>query len=349
MSMFLVGLAEKGLLPDGFIRHGIRRRLSRIRRDLWTGSPSDPGGRKDPFIRELKLGSMAIEQARANSQHYELPPEFFSAFLGRRRKYSCCYWPEGVKSLDGSEEAMLELTSLRAEIYPGQKVLDLGCGWGSFSLWAAERYPRSRFHALSNSSSQVEFIRGEVSRKGLDNVTAERADVTVYDTGERYDRVVSIEMFEHIRNWGGLLKKISSWLVPGGKCFLHFFCHREIPYFFRDREPSDWMGYYFFAGGMMPSYDLPLYFQEDLQVERSWKLKGIHYVRTLESWLSRLDSHQPEILPILNRVYGREYSAWKGRWRIFMMACSELFGTHHGEEWFVAHYLMGKKGEKGNS
>ncbi|MBN1333165.1 MAG: class I SAM-dependent methyltransferase [Synergistales bacterium] len=340
--MVLVGLAEKGLLPDGVIRYGIRKRLSRIRNDLWKGNPSGLRKRKASFVHEMGRNSMAIEQARVNAQHYELPQEFFSAFLGSRRKYSCCYWPEGMGTLDGAEEAMLELTSRRAEMYPGQKVLDLGCGWGSFSLWAAERYPRSRFHALSNSSSQVGFIRSEVSRKGLTNLTAERADVTDYDTADKYDRVISIEMFEHIRDWGGLLQKIARWLRPGGKCFLHFFCHRGVPYFFRDRDPSEWMGYYFFAGGMMPSYDLPLYFQEDLQVERSWAVEGTHYVRTLEAWLSRLDSGQTDILPILKKVYGRKYSAWKGRWRIFLMACSELFGTLHGEEWLVAHYLMGK-------
>ncbi|HPI97721.1 MAG TPA: cyclopropane-fatty-acyl-phospholipid synthase family protein [Synergistales bacterium] len=348
MKMFLVNLAEKGILPDEVIRYGIRKRLAGMRSDLGKCGPAGPRSQKDRFVRALEDGSMAIEQDRVNSQHYELPPEFFSTFLGSRRKYSCCYWPEDVVDLDASEEAMLELTALRAEIHPGQKILDLGCGWGSFSLWAAERYPGSRFHALSNSSSQVGFIRREASRKGLGNLTVELADVVDHDTEDRYDRVVSIEMMEHMRNWGRLLGKIASWLSPGGKCFLHFFCHREVPYFFMDRNPSDWMGYYFFAGGMMPSYDLPHYFQEDLQVERSWALPGNHYARTLESWLSRIDSRHEEILDILGKVYGKECHVWKQRWRIFLMACSELFGTLQGEEWLVAHYLMaGKERQRG--
>ncbi len=275
------------------------------------------------------------------------PPGFFEAFLGSRRKYSCCLWPEGVGSLDEAEEAMLELTASRAGIRQGQRILDLGCGWGSFSLWAAGKYPETKIHAISNSSVQIEHILKEASLKGLPNISAERANATAYKTPERYDRVVSVEMFEHIRDWGGLLSRISGWLKPEGKCFLHFFCHRNIPYLFRDRDPSDWMGYHFFAGGIMPSYDLPRYFQDDLRVERDWPVNGLHYVRTLESWLRKMDGNRDRIRQILKGTYSRDWRTWENRWRIFLMACSELFGTDGSGEWFIGHYLLGKaKGQK---
>jgi cyclopropane-fatty-acyl-phospholipid synthase len=337
-----VDLAEWGLLPDAVVRFGIRRRLAAIREGLRFASPSLLEEARTAFVDDLTKGPAAREQKRVNRQHYALPPSFFRTFLGPWRKYSCCHWPQDVTCLEEAEVAMLELTASRAQIAPGQRVLDLGCGWGSFSLWAAERYPTARFHALSNAGPQVEFIRARAGAMGLTNLTAERADVTCYDTRELYDRVVSVEMFEHIRNWGQLMGKVARWLEPDGKCFLHFFCHKNMPYLYADGDPSDWMGYHFFAGGMMPSFDLPRYFQEDLLVENSWPVNGVHYVRTLESWLRRMDGQREEIVPLLQKTYGPGWRQWQGRWRIFLMACSELFGIGRGNEWFVAHHLLKK-------
>ena len=341
--MIPLSLAERGFLPDGLVRYGIRERLSKVRKRLNTSQGPQLEQAKSAFVRNLGKSEIALEQERVNEQHYELPPEFFGVFLGSRRKYSCCYWPEGVNDLDTSEEAMLKLTAFRAEIENGQHILELGCGWGSFSLWAAENYPDCRIHALSNSRSQVDFINSLAVSKGLTNLTAERADVLRYDTDKDYDRVVSIEMFEHMRNWRDLFGKIAGWLRPGGKCFLHFFCHRKVPYLFEHGAPSDWMGYYFFAGGMMPSFDLPGYFEGDLSVKRSWPVKGIHYVKTLEAWLSRMDSGKGMLIPVLEKIYGHEGKIWQSRWRIFLMACSELFGTLDGTEWMVAHHLLQRK------
>ncbi len=335
-------LAESGVLPDALVRSGIRRRLMGILKDMEAkeGSLAESKAR---FAADLRQGPATIEQDRANRQHYELPPEFFESFLGYRRKYSCCYWHDGVGDLDAAEDAMLEMTASRAGIEPGQTILDLGCGWGSFSLWAAEKFPGIKIHALSNSSAQIDYILREASQRGFSNITAERADITCYSTEELYDRVVSVEMVEHIRDWGGLLARISGWLTPEGKCFLHFFCHRNTPYLYKDRDPSDWMGYYFFAGGMMPSYDLPRYYQEDLRVEKNWPVNGRHYVKTLEAWLKKMDGNRSRIRPILQETYGKDRRVWENRWRIFLMACSELFGTYGGGEWFVAHYLLSKK------
>ncbi len=336
-----VRLAERGLLPDSMIRFGIRRRLGSIRKELYSGDSPLPG-KKQAFIEKLNTGPVALKQSRVNAQHYELPPEFFRTFLGPRRKYSCCFWQGKKSTLEEAEETMLKLTAERADIKENQRILELGCGWGSFSLWAAETYPSCRFHALSNSAPQVALIRREADALGLTNLTVETADVTAFDTENRYDRVVSVEMFEHIRNWGNLIGNISQWLKPEGKCFLHFFCHREIPYLYTDENPLNWMGYYFFAGGMMPCFDLPRHFSKDLSVEASWKVNGLHYVRTLEAWLYRMDRHKADIENILKATYGQEWSEWGNRWRIFLMACSELFGTNQGEEWFVAHYLLRK-------
>lgn len=340
--MIGVALAERGLVPEALVRFGIRRRLRNLLNGLYGNGLSDNVGAAR-FALELAFGPAALRQDRVNRQHYELPPEFFAAFLGKWRKYSCCYWPRDVVNLDEAEEAMLELTAARAGIKPGQSVMDLGCGWGSFSLWAAERFPDIMVHALSNSTAQIEHIRREAFLRDLANLTAETADVACYETEKRFDRVVSIEMVEHIRNWRDLLRRVSTWLNPGGKCFLHFFCHKERPYLFLDEDPADWMGYHFFAGGMMPSFDLPLHFQEALEVEKSWEVGGGHYVRTLEAWLARMKRNREDIRPLLEEIYGPRWRVWENRWRIFLMACSELFATSGGAEWFVAHYLL-KKG-----
>jgi len=340
--MNTVRIAENGLVPDFLVRKEIRKRLQNILREIPGESSEVFNIRKEEFISFLGQNPVALKQSKPNDQHYEIPGEFFQTFLGPHMKYSCCYWLKDTKNIEDAENNMLELVASRAEIQNGQKILDLGCGWGAFSLWAAEKYPLSKVHALSNSNSQVSFINEMAKIKGLKNIHAEKADVTVFDSSEKYDRIVSVEMFEHMRNWQLLLQKIAGWLKSDGKCFLHFFCHRNWPYFFEDSSPSEWMGYYFFTGGMMPSFDLPLSFQEDLSVENSWEVNGNHYVKTLESWLKRMDRNSNEIQILLKSIYGNDHRSWMGRWRIFLMSCSELFGMNNGTEWMVAHYLLQK-------
>ncbi len=336
-------MAEKGLMPDFLIRKEIRKRLNNILREIPLENSENFKIRKKKFISDLEQSPAALKQSRPNDQHYEIPEDFFRIFLGPYMKYSCCYWPENTRNLAAAEMNMLELVAFRGDIRNGHTILDLGCGWGAFSIWAAEKFPLSQVHALSNSSSQVSFINEMAHKYVLHNLHAKKADVSTFDTSKKYDRIVSVEMFEHMRNWKLLFRKISEWLKFDGKFFLHFFCHRNWPYLFGDSSPSDWMGYYFFTAGMMPGFDLPLFFQQDLYVKNSWEVNGKHYVKTLESWLKKMDANNNEIRMILQRIYNNDHRSWMGRWRIFLMTCSELFGMNNGSEWLVAHYLLQKK------
>jgi cyclopropane-fatty-acyl-phospholipid synthase len=346
--MLGIQLAEAGLLPDALARLGIRRLLRARLREVAAGTPAAQRARKDAFLAALARGPIAAVPERANEQHYEVAPEFFAAVLGSRLKYSCGLWPEGVADLDASEERMLALSCGRAGIEDGASVLDLGCGWGSLSLWLAERQPRSRILAVSNSKPQSEFILARAAERGLGNLRVRTCDVNVFEPDERFDRVVSVEMFEHVRNHEGLLARIARWLEPDGSLFVHHFCHREHAYAYEDEGPDDWMARHFFSGGIMPSEDLLRHRQRDLVVEQRWWVDGRHYQKTCEAWLARLDARRDEVLPVLERVYGAGAGRlWLHRWRLFFLSCAELFGWRGGEQWGVAHVRMAPRPEAG--
>jgi cyclopropane-fatty-acyl-phospholipid synthase len=347
----LVRAAESGRISDGLVRLGIRQLCRQRLREQQRLHRADPDYRRR-FAERLSAGPVAVAQDVANRQHYEVTPELFVCALGPRLKYSCCHWPSGVRDLAAAEESMLELAAKRARLEDGQRILDLGCGWGSMTLWMAERFPRCEIVAVSSSVAQRRFLEERLA--ALPGSTVDRARVNVITTdvasleelpagGRPFDRVVSIEMFEHMRNWQTLLRRIASWLTPEGKLFLHVFCHREYAYLFEDGGESDWMSRHFFTGGMMPSDQLVRSFDRDLVVEEQWRVSGRHYQRTAEAWLENLDAHRAQLLPVLAVAYGETDAAlWLQRWRLFFLACAELFGYRSGEEWWVSHCLLGR-------
>lgn len=348
--MSLIQLAEKRWLPDPVIRYGMRRLL----RDRLEQENSLADGQYDEaldrFASHQCQSVVTIETHRANEQHYEVPAEFFELVLGERLKYSCGLWEDSAASLDESEEAMLRLTCERAGIENGMRVLDLGCGWGSLSLWIAENYPKCQITSLSNSQSQKAFIDRKCEQQGIRNVDVITADVGVFDTSERFDRVVSVEMFEHVRNHEDLLSRIASWLVPDGQLFVHIFCHRNLAYTFETEGEQNWMGRHFFSGGIMPAEDLFLRYQRDLSVKQQWWIDGRQYARTCEQWLMRLDEQEPAVKQALMTSKSHESpTVLVQRWRIFFMACAELFKYDSGSEWGVGHYLFGADDLAGGS
>jgi cyclopropane-fatty-acyl-phospholipid synthase len=311
---FAIELAERGLLPDSLIRWGIRELDKKRLRLEDLGDREKQRQAMERFVEELRNSPVAVQIHKPKEQHYELPPPFFEKVLGKWMKYSSCYWPQGVDSLDQAEEAMLELTCERAQLEDGMEILELGSGWGSLSRWMAEQYPN------------------RIS-----------ADMNDFDTDQTFHRIVSVEMFEHMRNWEKLLARISTWLKSGGELFLHIFTHREFAYLFEDGGEDNWLGRHFFTAGLMASHDLLFHFQKDITVEDHWRLNGMHYKATADAWLSNLDSRREQILPILAETYGQgQAERWHQRWRIFFLACSELWGYGNGEEWLVSHYRLKK-------
>ena len=342
----LIDLAEKGIMPDFLIRSGIRRMLKE--RLLWEKSRSDSEveAHHQNWVNEMKGSSIAYVPEKANEQHYEVPPDFFVNALGKHLKYSSGYWPEGVTTLDDSEFAMLKLSAERAEITNGDSILELGCGWGSLTLYMAENYPKSQITAVSNSKDQRLFIEKKCQERGFENVKVITADMNVFTIDEKFDRIVSVEMFEHMRNYEQLLDKVSSWLQPSGKLFIHIFTHKTLVYPFTEDGEGDWMGRNFFSGGIMPSHQLLLYFQKELNIEMSWRFNGSHYEKTSLAWLNKMDRNKNEIMSIFSETYGAENaSVWFQRWRIFFMACEVLFGYDNGREWGVSHYRFVKSSD----
>ncbi|HSG58718.1 MAG TPA: cyclopropane-fatty-acyl-phospholipid synthase family protein [Woeseiaceae bacterium] len=340
-----VSWTESGLVPDTVIRAGIRRLLESKRKEIHSGDAAFAATTTNRFVTMMNESPVALVPDLANEQHYEVPAEFFTHVMGEHMKYSCCYWPNDVKNLSEAEAAALEKTIERAGIEDGMQVLDLGCGWGSLSLWIAEHFPNTSVTSVSNSTSQREFILAQAAARGIRNIDVISCDMNDFTTDRRFDRVVSVEMFEHMRNYRELFRRISEWLLPGGKFFMHIFCHRTTPYEYIDNGPSDWMSRHFFSGGIMPSADLPLRFPGNLNIEKRWHWNGQHYAKTCNAWLRKMDAGEAAIKPVLAECYGEEnVSLWWQRWRIFFMACAELFDYDEGHEWYVGHYLFTKAG-----
>ena len=339
----LIELVENGRIPDLLTRAGIRLLLLQRLREQAQEGPDQEWQAMMTFVEEMQQSPIALHTQEANEQHYELPPQFFELVLGPHLKYSCCHFPEGVAELGHAEASMLALTCERAQLQDGQQILELGCGWGSLSLWMAKHYPNSSILAVSNSRPQREFIESRARELGLTNLSVQTCDMNDFTTEQRFDRVVSVEMFEHMRNWQSLLERISDWLKPEGKLFIHIFSHRRYAYAFSSEGDSNWMGRYFFTGGIMPSNDLLLYFQKDLLLEQHWVLSGVHYQRTADAWLQMMDSQKGEILQTFRETYGKDADVWFQRWRMFFLATSEVWGFRGGNEWLISHYLFNNR------
>ena len=339
----LIELAEKGIIPDYFIRQGIVRNCENRLNNENVSNTEKVSSKKQIWIEQMKESPIALVPEKANEQHYEVPPAFFEKVLGKHLKYSSGYWPDGVNSLDESEESMLELSFERAQLADGDSILELGCGWGSLTCYMASKLPNSKITAVSNSKDQKEHILNRCKNQGLDNIEVITADMNDFETENKYDRVVSIEMFEHMRNYKKLLSKISSWLNDNGKLFIHIFTHQSVVYPFENQGEADWMAREFFSGGMMPSHDLLLHFQDDLIIDDVWSMSGTHYEKTSLAWVNKMDANKDSIMKIFLKTYGDDAKLWFQRWRIFFMSCEKLFGYNNGSEWGVSHYRFNKR------
>jgi cyclopropane-fatty-acyl-phospholipid synthase len=331
-----IGLVERVPWPDVVTRAGIAYLVGRTRHRLADGG-TDVDRR---FAVEMAHYPIATHVADANKQHYEVPADLFDLMLGPRRKYSCCYYDQDATSLAAAEIRALELTAAHAALANGQTILELGCGWGSLSLWLADRYPASRIVAVSNSRSQRDHIETRSAALGLRNLEVVTADMNTFVPDRTFDRIVSVEMFEHMSNWGPLLQRIRGWLRPDGRLFIHVFSHRQTPYRFSPDDPSDWIAQHFFSGGIMPSHGLIRQFGETFTVESEWSWNGTHYLRTARDWLARFDANADKVRSILEGAYGRDAALWHRRWRLFLLATMGLFGHHGGREWGVSHYRL---------
>lgn len=336
-------MLETGRVPDFLIRSGINRLLKKRLDDEYGRLDGEIFLYREKLVNELKSSPVAIETDKANDQHYMVPPSFFEMCLGPNLKYSCCHW-DNSSNLAEAEEEMLELTVSRAQIQDGDSILELGHGWGAITLYMAKKFPNSQVTAVSNSRSQGEFIMSRAKERGLSNIRIITADVTNFNTEEKFDRIISIEMFEHMRNYEVLLERVNSWLTEKGTLFVHIFTHKELTYKFDVVDETDWMSRYFFSGGIMPSEHLLYYFQNSLYVKKHWRVNGSHYGKTARAWLENMDDNKEKIIDIFEKHYPKgEAKKWFSYWRIFFMSCEELWNYKDGNEWFVGHYLLGKK------
>lgn len=338
---------EQGAIPDPAIRFGIRKLCKTRLEELDTGSLEKDATQAQAYADGLRQSPLAVHTREANEQHYELPPEFFLHVLGKNLKYSSCYWDDSTKTLDDAEDLALEISMARAEIKDGMRILELGCGWGSLTLAMGRKFPNSKIVAVSNSAPQKAFIDAEASKRGLKNILVLTRDVSQLETlaleFDSFDRVMSIEMFEHFKNYEILLKKISDVLAPNGKLFIHIFTHKTYSYPFETEGEDNWMGKYFFTGGQMPAHLLLASFQRDLMLSKTWAWDGTHYEKTSNAWLERMDQNKEHIQDLFRRTYGAESTQWFNRWRVFFMSCAELFGYEKGQQWGVSHYLFSKR------
>ena len=341
--MWYINLVEKNIIPDWLIRFKIRQLLKLRLKEESIGNNEQRQQGLSRLIEELKASPIAINTSDANEQHYEVPTEFYKLVMGEYMKYSCGYWKNDKVDQDTSERDMLELTCERAELGDSMNILELGCGWGSLTLFMGSKFPNSQITAVSNSRTQKEYIENKAKEKGLANIRVITADMNDFQIDEKFNRVVSVEMFEHMRNYQQLLKKVQGFLSDDGKLFVHIFSHKELAYKFEVKDETDWMSKYFFTGGIMPSDHLFYYFNDHLLVKKHWQVNGTHYEKTSNAWLAKMDANKKDIMPILADTYGPDQSTkWWVYWRLFFMSCAELWGYNEGEEWIVSHYLFEK-------
>ena len=340
MESLGIKAAKSGLVPDGVIRAGIRKLMEGRNHSLVSMPCDERAAAKMLHVEELRSSSVAINTEEANEQHYEVPTKLYDLCLGPRKKYSGCEFTSTMDTLAAAEDRALATIGERAELEDGQDVLDMGCGWGSFTLYAAAKYPQSNFTSVSNSKTQKQYIDAKAAERGLTNVSVVTANINEWKTKKRFDRVVTVEMMEHVKNYEELLSRVASWLKPTGKLFVHIFTHATQPYHFED----GWMARTFFTGGQMPSADLLHFFQRDLHIVNQWAVNGKNYQLTSERWLTNCDAHKTELVNLLEETYGEGegYGKWI-EWRLFFLALSECFGMHDGETWYVSHYLFSKK------
>jgi len=324
--------------PDFVTRPAIALLVANARKALKT----PPADVEATFAREMAARPVAEHTDAANEQHYELPARFFELCLGKHRKYSSCFYETPTATLDQAEASALRITCEHADLRDGQAVLELGCGWGSLSLWMAEHYPTSKITAVSNSRSQKAFIDGEAARRGLANLTIVTADMNVFNIDRTFDRIVSVEMFEHMANWRALLTRAAGWLKPEGRMFIHVFSHVDQPYRFEVSDDSDFIAQHFFTGGVMPSHGLMRQYSDILTIDDQWRWSGTHYQRTADHWLQNMDANAEEVRAIMSDVYGDQAALWTRRWRRFYMATAGLFGDSDGSVWGVSHYRLKK-------
>lgn len=339
--MSIYNILATDLVPEQLIRFGIRRMLAQKLREEASPSPEEEKRKLLAFVDELKQLPIAIETDAANKQHYEVPTDFYKLCLGPRLKYSCALWQKDTRNLEEAEINMLDLYVERAGITNGQSILELGCGWGSLSLYLAERFPGANITGVSNSATQKQFIDARAKELGLTNLKIITANIVQFDTPERFDRIVSIEMFEHMKNYELLLSKVRRWLKDDGQLFIHIFTHKKYAYHYENKDGNDWLTEYFFTGGTMPSDDLLSYFNKDMKIAQQWEVNGKHYALTSEAWLKNMYKNSAEVKRLFKRVYGeKEHVKWYAWWKLFFLACAELWGYADGKEWIVSHYLM---------